>query len=1357
MEHMMAKKFTSTQKSLSPDWTKDDSDTQDSLLYSALEHHAVPEVAAIPFSQITVASNTPAPVVSTPGSSLAEPALSGLYSSMNSAKAGTSIASTTDSISKVYQHWADGDAARQTGAEWNNNILSDGKSDYFEAEVVPHVFYYKASNNSPLVQGHSYSFNITYNHYQANTNAGGFLYMTTADIDRHPANLLSTAPVLDSDGFVNGGGMQGNFQTVNANITAVSAVQYSDGGSGGSSIDGHVTVTFTYTGETTQSGGAQIMYGLMIAAPGMVPDQGHGPTLGAHAWSGGSLQTTVDIGGSGATSIQLSPSAIIPGEISGMKFSDINGDGVRDADGVDNLAGTSDDESGLSGWTIFLDKNGNGTLDGTETSAVTDTHGHYTFSVTPDADPSDLDNDPYIVREVQQSGWMQTTANPVPILITALDPTEKDVNFGNMQLHPSLDIIKEAVIAGGTADAVGEIIHYTLAVQNTGNQTLTGVQVTDPFISDLTLVADATTGDGELDVGETWHYTASHAVTQAEIDAGVNIVNTATADSDQTGPDTAQAAVPVTQMPSLNIIKEAVVAGDTADAVGEIIHYTLAVQNTGNQTLTGVQVTDPFISDLTLVADAATGDGELDVGEIWHYTASHAVTQAEIDAGVNIVNTATADSDQTGPASDGASIPVEQKPAIAIDKAVAGVTGGNGNASADAAGDVLNYTVTVSNTGNVTLTEVTVEDDMTPLSITGVTLAPGESKTYLTSYTLTQQDINTNGGGNGYFENTATADSAQTDAVSDMEPIPLAIRSTLSLNKSLSSITGGNGNSVADAAGDLLNYTVMVANIGSTDLTHVSVTDPSTGMDIHDVTLAPGQSAVYATTYTLTQEDLDSNGGGDGFIDNVAIASSDQTLPETDGESTALLRTIGLGVDKRVTGISGGNSNAFADAAGDLLHYEINVYNPGTVTLTHVTVLDELTGLTQTIDSLAPGAQATYNTTYTLTQADLDSNGGGNGYIENLTAVDSDQTDTAYDNETVQLLRVPVLYLNKTFLNVTGGNGNNLVDAVGDSLNYSILVANPSNVTLTDVSVDEPLTGLHLSNLTLAPGVSQTYVSSYLLTQDDLDNNGGNDGYIDNIAVADSAQTSPVSDIESVPILRSVAMTFDKHIVGITGGNGNQLADAAGDVLNYSFTVTNPGTTTLTQLTVDDNLTGMHESLAALAPGATVVYNASYTLTQAELDSQAGGTGVLVNIATASSHEIPSLVDTEGISLVYQPSIDLTKYVSVDNGVTWDDANAPTGPSLASGSGISPQFKYTVSNNGNITLADVVLTDAVYDLNGGETGTAHSFGTLDVGASLDFIFTGASWAAGQQSGDATVTVAAMPAVLDIDNAYYLGV
>ena len=80
-------------------------------------------------------------------------------------------------------------------------------------------------------------------------------------------------------------------------------------------------------------------------------------------------------------------------------------------------------------------------------------------------------------------------------------------------------------------------------------------------------------------------------------------------------------------------------------------------------------------------------------------------------------------------------------PAIAIDKVFVNVTGGNGNALPDAAGDVLHYTVTVTNTGNVTLTGVTVVDPLTGQNITGVTLAPGANQSYNTSYTLTQADI----------------------------------------------------------------------------------------------------------------------------------------------------------------------------------------------------------------------------------------------------------------------------------------------------------------------------------------------------------------------------------------------------------------------------------------------------------------------------------------------------------------------------------------------------------------------------------------------------------------------------------------
>jgi uncharacterized membrane protein len=47
--------------------------------------------------------------------------------------------------------------------------------------------------------------------------------------------------------------------------------------------------------------------------------------------------------------------------------------------------------------------------------------------------------------------------------------------------NPALNIVKEASVPGGTADQAGEVISYTIAVENKGNQTLTGVSVTAPL------------------------------------------------------------------------------------------------------------------------------------------------------------------------------------------------------------------------------------------------------------------------------------------------------------------------------------------------------------------------------------------------------------------------------------------------------------------------------------------------------------------------------------------------------------------------------------------------------------------------------------------------------------------------------------------------------------------------------------------------------------------------------------------------------------------------------------------------------------------------------------------------------------
>lgn len=65
----------------------------------------------------------------------------------------------------MYQHLADGDADSGSAAEWSNNVLLDKKSDYFEGEVIPRVYFYKARNSVPLVKGQSYTSDVTYNHY----------------------------------------------------------------------------------------------------------------------------------------------------------------------------------------------------------------------------------------------------------------------------------------------------------------------------------------------------------------------------------------------------------------------------------------------------------------------------------------------------------------------------------------------------------------------------------------------------------------------------------------------------------------------------------------------------------------------------------------------------------------------------------------------------------------------------------------------------------------------------------------------------------------------------------------------------------------------------------------------------------------------------------------------------------------------------------------------------------------------------------------------------------------------------------------------------------------------------------------
>lgn len=127
----------------------------------------------------------------------------------------------------------------------------------------------------------------------------------------------------------------------------------------------------------------------------------------------------------------------VPGEIHGTKYEDYDGNG--------RISSTEDDY-GLSGWTMYLDKNDNGTLDGGETSTVTDSNGNYHFSgLLPGT---------YHVREVVMPGWTQTypsAGKHTVVLASGTTATKKD--FGNFKLGSISGMKYNDINSNGRKDA----------------------------------------------------------------------------------------------------------------------------------------------------------------------------------------------------------------------------------------------------------------------------------------------------------------------------------------------------------------------------------------------------------------------------------------------------------------------------------------------------------------------------------------------------------------------------------------------------------------------------------------------------------------------------------------------------------------------------------------------------------------------------------------------------------------------------------------------------------------------------------------------------------------------------------------
>src|SRR5690625_3643623 len=200
--------------------------------------------------------------------------------------------------------------------------------------------------------------------------------------------------------------------------------------------------------------------------------------------------------------------------------------------------------------------------------------------------------------------------------------------------------------------------------------------------------------------------------------------------------------------------------GDGVANVGEDINYSITVSNTGNVTLSDINVTDPRIGgNIGMVHELAPS-----ADSVLSFT--YTLTQMDIDSGGvhNIaygegkdpngdpVRDTSSTSNPLNPGDPGYDpdcpdctyTPVPQSGDMEMIKD-GDFDDANGDGVANV-GEDINYSITVSNTGNVTLSDINVTDPRIGGNIGMVhELAPSADSILSFTYTLTQKDIDSGG------------------------------------------------------------------------------------------------------------------------------------------------------------------------------------------------------------------------------------------------------------------------------------------------------------------------------------------------------------------------------------------------------------------------------------------------------------------------------------------------------------------------------------------------------------------------------------------------------------------------------------
>ena len=559
-------------------------------------------------------------------------------------------------------------------------------------------------------------------------------------------------------------------------------------------------------------------------------------------------------------------------------------------------------------------------------------------------------------------------------------PVEVDV------LRDELTIVKNADKSFVDMNGNDTTVTYTLTVKNSGNTKLTNVIVTDTsngngtveYTGDLMYDGNGKWMIPELNAGEsveiTYIYTA--VAEDMNLDNG-NIVNTAVAEGKNpdnktvtSDPDTETVHVGEVPDRDIRVVKTSL---ESSVMIGDTIHYTITVTNNGTMTAQNVVVRDfndgigeiNAVSSDKYIYDAATHSftiAEIAAGEVVEIPVTYTVQEGDKD----VVNNAAVEIPE---------IPEIEKKA---DKQTVVV------------GEVVTYTITVTNTTNETKTNVEVKDTnnftgvITPAENTDVvsyigdkvwnisSIGAGESVDIVYTYTVMNEDApNTMLVNNA--EMTYVTDSGKVKIPSNEVDIPV-IPETPTPEHVGPTVVKQADKAIANI-GDTVHYTVVMHNNDTVDYVNAALHDKnnfngvitnvkngtlesaSAGSAVIKVGTIPAGKTV-TVEYDYIVLNTDAGKGQDTYneLKNVAtlhywFADEDQT-PEnekTKPSNEVTVKVPGSDVPVPVNPPEGKlKVEKFVDkksaSVGDMLHYTVKVSNVGDGELKNILVEDFFDG-----------------------------------------------------------------------------------------------------------------------------------------------------------------------------------------------------------------------------------------------------------------------------------------------------------------------------------------------------------------------------------------------------------------------------